>query len=372
VSDARDRLDALLPPDPGAGRTEPLPPVAAGSVPIVLPRHLADRLGEAPGPDRSAQTAGLVAAAVEWGYDDPTVIALALAHHPTQDKYGRRADREAARLIGKHRPDHQHVGRPCDRAGCPNTPRWMTRPPASPARQLAKPEGSGEPRGGAPVDLLAGLRDGAWLDAQNFPPLAYAVPGVIPEGLALLVGPPKIGKSWLVLTVDLAAASGGKAFGITIPKRPALYLALEDSDRRLQDRCRKLLRGDPIPREFEYLTRVEGPVIDTIAAWLGRDHDVPPLVILDTLGKVMPPAAQGETSYGRDYRVGTTLKRIADQHPGMTLLVNHHDRKAAAEDFRGLGERHPRPGRRGRYGDRAHPLATRDRRATQGHRTRRG
>jgi hypothetical protein len=315
MSDARDRLDALLPPDPGAGRTDALPAIPAGALPSDLPKHLRDRLDEAPGADWSAQTAGLVTAAVEWGYDDPTVIALALAHRPTGEKYGGRADREAARLIGKHRPDHQHVGQPCDRAGCPNTPRWMSGPPAEPAQQGAKPEESGKTYGVTPVDLLAGLRDGVWLDAQNFPPLAYAVPGVIPEGLALLVGPPKIGKSWLVLTVDLAAAAGGKAFGITIPKRPALYLALEDSDRRLQDRCRKLLRGDPIPREFEYLTRVEGPVIDTITAWLDQHHDVAPLVILDTLGKVMPPAAQGETSYGRDYRVGTTLKRIADQHP---------------------------------------------------------
>jgi hypothetical protein len=181
--------------------------------------------------------------------------------------------------------------------------------------------------------LLSTLRDGAWLDAQQFPPLAYTVPGLIPEGSGLLVGPPKIGKSWFVLTVGLAAAVGGKALSIAVPKRPVFYLALDDGDRRLQDRCRKLLRGDPIPREFEYLIRVEGPVIDTIAAWLDRQHDVPPLVILDTLGKVMPPAEHGETSYGRDYRVGTTLKRLADQHPGMTLLTNHHDRKAAADDF---------------------------------------
>jgi AAA domain len=181
--------------------------------------------------------------------------------------------------------------------------------------------------------LLAGLRNGAWLDAQNFPPLAYAVPGVVPEGSVLLVGPPKIGKSWFVLTVALAAATGGRALSIAVPRRPTLYLALEDGDRRLQDRCRKLLGGDPIPREFEYLIRVEGPVLDTIAAWLDRQHDVPPLVILDTLGKVMPPAEHGETSYGRDYRVGTTLKRVADEHPGMTLLTNHHDRKAAADDF---------------------------------------
>jgi AAA domain len=182
--------------------------------------------------------------------------------------------------------------------------------------------------------LLASVRDGAWLDAQHFPPLAYAVPDLIPEGSVLLVGPPKIGKSWLVLTVALAAAVGGKALSIAVPKRPVLYLALEDSDRRLQDRCRKLLRGNPIPHQFEYLLQPEqGRVIETIAAWLERQHDVPPLVILDTLGKVMPPALLGESGYQRDYRIGTTLKRIADDHTGMCLLTNHHDRKAAAEDW---------------------------------------
>src|SRR5215218_7946543 len=182
--------------------------------------------------------------------------------------------------------------------------------------------------------LLAGLRNGTWLDAQEFPPLAYAVPGLIPEGSVLLVGPPKIGKSWLVLTVALAAASGGKALRIAVPKRPVFYLALEDGDRRLQDRCRKLLGGHPIPREFEYLLRLEqGRVVDTITAWLDRQHDVPPLVILDTLGRVMPPALPGEMSYQRDYRIGTALKRIADEHAGMCLLTNHHDRRAAADDW---------------------------------------
>lgn len=182
--------------------------------------------------------------------------------------------------------------------------------------------------------LLAGLRNGAWLDVQDFPPLVFALPGVIPEGLVLLVGPPKIGKSWFVLTVDLGAATGGRVLGIAIPKRPALYLALEDGDRRLQDRCRKLLRGDPIPREFEYLTRVDPDrIITTIASWLDLQQGPPPLVILDTLGKVMPPALPGETTYQRDYRIGTILKRVADERPGMTLLVNHHDRKANADDF---------------------------------------
>src|SRR5215217_8036733 len=198
MSDPRDQLDALLPLDPAGARVEPLPAIPAGAVPADLPRHLRDRLDEAPGGDRSAQTAGLVAAAVEWGLDDGQVVALAVAHRPTREKYGKRVERETARLLAKFRPDHQHVGQPCDRVGCPNTPRWMTGPPADPLPPW--PEPAGDPQEGARVDLLAGLRDGAWLDAQYFPPLAYAVPGLIPEGSVLLVGPPKIGKSWLVLT----------------------------------------------------------------------------------------------------------------------------------------------------------------------------
>jgi AAA domain len=182
--------------------------------------------------------------------------------------------------------------------------------------------------------LLSTLRDGAWLDAQVFPPLAYAVPGLIPEGSVLLVGAPTIGKSWLVLAVGLAASDGGKALGIEIPKRPVLYAALEDGDRRLQDRCRRLLADAAIPSEFQYLTRIEpGRVGDTVAAWIRWHQEPPPLVILDTLGKVLPPAQQGETTYQRDYRVGSALKRILDSYPGATLLVNHHQRKAGAEDF---------------------------------------
>jgi hypothetical protein len=183
-------------------------------------------------------------------------------------------------------------------------------------------------------DLLAGLRDGAWLDAQDFPPLRYHLPGIVPEGSSLLVGPPKIGKSWLVLSLALAAAAGGVALGQHVDARPVFYLALEDGDRRLQDRCRTLLGTDRIPPAFEYKTTVRpGMIVDTIELWLARHPGAQPLVILDRLGKVMPPALLGESSYGRDYRVGTSLKRVTDEQPGSALLTNHHDRKAHSEDF---------------------------------------
>jgi RecA-family ATPase len=185
------------------------------------------------------------------------------------------------------------------------------------------------------IDLLAHLRNGAWLDQQVFPPLTFAVDNVIPEGLVLFVGAPKIGKSWFALSIALGVAAGGCALGcVFVTARPVLYLALEDGDRRMQDRCRVLLEGARIPDRFDYITRVEpGTVIPTIAAWTDRHGDQAPLVILDTLGKVMPPALPGESAYQRDYRVGGWLKRVIDACPSASLMVNHHDRKADSDDF---------------------------------------
>lgn len=180
------------------------------------------------------------------------------------------------------------------------------------------------------------IRSGAWLDAQTFPPLAWAVPGILPEGFGLFTGPPKVGKSWATLDVVLAVASGGDALG-KVPvgdARPVLLLALEDGDRRLQGRCRKLLGDEPIPMLLDYATNATpGDIIPLIDGWLTEHPETRPLIVLDTLGKVSPPAQPGESAYARDYRIGGSLKRLTDDHPGSTLLVVHHVRKATSDDW---------------------------------------
>lgn len=181
------------------------------------------------------------------------------------------------------------------------------------------------------------LLNGADLDATEFPPLRWAVRGLIPEGFGLLTGPPKVGKSWLVGGLALAVACGGRALGqIVIDEaRPVLYLALEDGPRRLQGRARKLLgEGEPIPALVDFVTQTQGIAeLDLISDWLDEHTDHGPMVILDTLGKVMPDAKPGESAYSRDYRIGAALKRVVDKHPGATLIAVHHVRKAAGEDW---------------------------------------
>jgi RecA-family ATPase len=61
----------------------------------------------------------------------------------------------------------------------------------------------------------------------------------LPEGLTLPAGKPKLGKSWLALSVAFAVAAGGVALGTyPVAQGEVLYLALEDNERRLQS-CAK-------------------------------------------------------------------------------------------------------------------------------------
>ncbi len=183
---------------------------------------------------------------------------------------------------------------------------------------------------------LAALRTGRDLDEKVFPPLAWAVEGMIPQGFGLFTGAPKVGKSWATLDVALAVASGTPAFGVvpTGQARPVLLLALEDGERRLQTRCRQLLGNRRIPPLLHYGTTMPvAEVLPLVDAFIGEYGPHNPLVIVDTLGRIMPPALPGESAYGRDYRIGARLKASADAQPGTCLLVVHHVRKAHGVDW---------------------------------------
>jgi hypothetical protein len=174
------------------------------------------------------------------------------------------------------------------------------------------------------------IRNGTWLDNQVFPETAWAVPGIIPEGCCVLAGHPKMGKSFLVLAVALAAASGGEVLGVKVNQRPALYLALEDDARRLQQRARILADDEPLPEEFYYLVREDADLaMEAAKRWVKDHQDRKPLVIADTLEKVRPP--RGANAYADDYSAGTSLQLLLAA--GGTVIAVHHNRKNESDDF---------------------------------------
>lgn len=183
-------------------------------------------------------------------------------------------------------------------------------------------------------DLLADVRNGADLDQLRPRPLRFAVPHIIPEGLTVLAGPPKLGKSWMALDLCLAVASGGTALGaIQVDQGRALYLALEDSDRRLQSRAHHLLGRRPIPATFDYMTAIRDParLLEILTAYCQRWTDAR-IIVIDTLARVRPPQPKHRGAYEWDYLIGSQLKKLADEH-GTALTAVTHTRQMHAADF---------------------------------------
>ena len=183
-----------------------------------------------------------------------------------------------------------------------------------------------------PHDPLAGAFSATWLMEQDFPPAEYAVPGVITEGLSVIVSPPKVGKSWWVLDAAIACSTGGLAMNaIQVDQRPVLYLALEDGQRRLQKRLRDLGVTE-VSEDLTFLTEIPAGAFLTIGAFLERNAGRKPLIILDTLGKARD-VYTGNDAYQKDYKELGAFKSLVDHHPGSSLLIVHHTNKALHGDF---------------------------------------
>jgi hypothetical protein len=170
----------------------------------------------------------------------------------------------------------------------------------------------------------------------ELPSPQWAVPEVLPEGVSILAGKPKKGKSWLALQTCLAVAAGGRALGkVPVEQGQVLYLALEDSRRRLKGRIAFLLEREAPPEDLTLAaagdwTRIgEGGKIE-IEEWLSA-HDRARLVVIDTFGRFRVPPKQGANVYDEEYREMSSLKALADQ-ASCALMVIHHLRKMDADD----------------------------------------
>ncbi|MBV8399893.1 MAG: AAA family ATPase [Acetobacteraceae bacterium] len=145
-----------------------------------------------------------------------------------------------------------------------------------------------------------------------------------------MAGHPKIGKSFLVLAIALAAASGGDVLGVQVEQRPVLYLALEDDPRRLQRRSRMLFDDKPLPHQFFYLSREDASdPMDVAREWVQTHEHRKPMIIIDTLEKVR--GLRGQNPYGDDYQAGTALQSLLAA--GGTVIAVHHTRKSESDDF---------------------------------------
>ena len=182
-------------------------------------------------------------------------------------------------------------------------------------------------------DFLANGIDLKGLMTTDIPPLRYAVNPILPEGLVCIAGRPKAMKSWLMYKLCFCVENGLNFLGHKIEQGNALYLALEDSKRRLKERAFKM--GHEKNKNFP-TTDIEAPYLgmgleEDLQKWIDGVSK-PKLIVVDTLARVK--AAVGfkkGTAYDIDNELLRKLQHLAITNGVCIAFVTHLSK--ATQDY---------------------------------------
>ena len=167
------------------------------------------------------------------------------------------------------------------------------------------------------------------------PDPAFICEPFVGEGLTLLAGPPKTGKTTRMRQLTHAANCGGEFLGQRCGQADILFLSLEEGVRLMRRKLSRMtiphgeLRG--VRLEFDWPQAGAG--VDKLRDWLkGRTTGRPPLVIIDSLARFrLPPSAKGNT-FAEDYAAVKLLADLCKEFHGLSVIVLHHATKAVHDD----------------------------------------
>ncbi len=117
---------------------------------------------------------------------------------------------------------------------------------------------------------------------------SFVVDGLIPTGLTLFCGSQKIGKSWLMLKLCLCVSQGIPLWDMPTREGDVLYLCLEDTFCRIQDRLFRLT--DEASGRLHFAVASDKPsdgLIVQLEDYL-KEYPDSRLIVIDTLRKFVP------------------------------------------------------------------------------------
>lgn len=166
---------------------------------------------------------------------------------------------------------------------------------------------------------------------QPLKPIEFVVDNLITQGLFILAGAPKIGKSWLALDICLSVAKGEPVLNNKTTQGTALYLCLEDSRIRIQNRLYEMTDEPTEHLHFALLANSIGSGLEEQIERFISEHPNTKIIFIDTLQKIR--SASPESTYATDYKELSVLKSIADKHSIAIVLVHHLRKTKDADPF---------------------------------------
>lgn len=164
---------------------------------------------------------------------------------------------------------------------------------------------------------------------MHLPRNIFCVDGLIAQGVTILAGPPKIGKSWLVLDICMRVAKGEPLWEMETTQGKVLYLCLEDNYSRIQSRVNDITAEPSCELEVSIMApTLNNGLIEQLEHYCRENKNIR-LIAIDTLQMVRDNNA--ELSYGNDYSDIEKFKSLADEF-GISIILVHHLRKQGASD----------------------------------------
>ena len=171
--------------------------------------------------------------------------------------------------------------------------------------------------------------DGETLMDMRLEPAQFCVDTLLPQGVSMLGGASKIGKSWMVLDLCVKIAKGESFLDLPTKQGPTLYLCLEDTLRRVQERLNQIT--DEVPHNAFFAVgacTLEDGLTEQIEQFK-KEHPDTVLVVVDTFQIIRSKVS--DSSYANDYEEVRKLKELADRL-GISILLVHHIRKMSDAD----------------------------------------
>jgi len=200
--------------------------------------------------------------------------------------------------------------------------------PASKQRHVRKPvraddDGVTIPEGCYALDLME----------TPMPEIHYSCDPWIPEGLTLLVGRPKLGKSTFARQKLAAVAGGGDLFGAPCVQGKAAFLSLEENDRQTKHKLAMARFPDAALANlllfFSWKRGTDGVL--QLARLLDEDVSIK-YVVIDSLTRFRAVPDARQQAFSADYEAVSALQGLCKRRPGISIEAIHHTRKTKSDD----------------------------------------
>ena len=165
---------------------------------------------------------------------------------------------------------------------------------------------------------------------RQFLPRHSVIDHFLPTGTFILSGQPKIGKSFLMLMLCWCVSEGKPFLGFDTRRSEVLYLTLEDTDARIQERLSRMFGNtdwDGSRLHLTFRTTQNGEDLIQQLQNFVFEHPGTRLIVIDTLYLAREGGNSATYSYGSDYKDIRPFKLFTDAYDLALILVHHTNKK---------------------------------------------